>query len=148
MAFSWNPFGRRDRPARAEAAARRLSGHAERLRRSADRIGPPYAAAFWDMAGTLERVRREVLSDPRDLALTRQFTSYHAGRIVEMVEGFVTLAAKSRPEQQPRVDALGRAMLDYRALFARIECACIDNDFDDLEAAIAALDVQLARLPG
>ncbi|NSX55700.1 hypothetical protein [Parasulfitobacter algicola] len=123
-----------------------LSTYGERLRGAAEQIDQPYADIFWDMAERLERVRTEVMEDKRDLAMTRRFIYHHARLIVDLVEKFVKLNDKVRPEQQDRLDAMGAQMQEYRELFGRVEKACIDNDFADMEATMAALDTQLARL--
>ncbi|CTQ33937.1 hypothetical protein [Jannaschia rubra] len=123
-----------------------LGRHAERLRRCAELVGQPEADIFWDMAGHLERIRREVMSDGRDMARARRFIHHHARLIVELCERFVALDAKARPEQAARLQRMTDHLRAYRDVFARVEKALIDNDFDDVEATMDALDIQLDRL--
>lgn len=130
-----------------EEAALKLTGYAERLRGAAEETEQPHADVFWDMAECLERIRSEILSDQRDLAMISRFINYHSRRIVDLVEKFVVLHAKSRPEQAERLAGLASQVHGYRDVFQRVEKACIDNDFNDMEATMAALDVQLERLP-
>lgn len=97
-------FGRR--PARGEEAGAALTSYATRLRAAADAIGQPHSEIFWDMAAHLERIRREVMDDPADLVRARRFVGHHAGVIVDLVERFVSLDAKARPEQRERLDQM------------------------------------------
>ena len=129
-----------------EKAGLTLTTYAERLRASAEQISPPHADVFWDMAEHLERIRAEVMVDKRDLAQARRFIYHHARKIVELVEKFVTLHEKARPEHESRLQDMATQLHSYRDVFARVLRACIDNDFDDMEATMAALDTQLERL--
>lgn len=142
-------FKRRIRPQLGwqETAGLKLTGYAERLRACAEEIDQPHADVFWDMAESLERIRVEVMADQRDLALVSRFVSYHARRIVELIEKFVQLNAKARPEHAERLEQMAVHVHGYRDVFNRVEKACIDHDFNDMEATMAALDVQLERLP-
>ncbi len=140
---------RRSLPSRLgwqEKAGLALTGYAERLRAAAEEIDQPHADVFWDMAQHLERIRMEVLEDARDLVHARRFISYHARVVVELIEKFVSLNSKARAEHKERIEAMGTQLHSYRDVFARVEKACIDHDFDDMEAAISALDTQLERL--
>jgi len=129
-----------------EKAGLTLTQYAERLRASAEQIPQPHADVFWDMAEHLERIRAEVMVDQRDLAQARRFIYYHAKKIVELVEKFVALHDKARPEHGDRLKDMATQLHSYREVFARVLRACIDNDFDDMEATMAALDTQLERL--
>lgn len=131
---------------RQEKAAFALTGYAERLRACAEEIEQPHADIFWDMAAHVERIRAEVLSDQRDLTRAGRFIHHHARLIVDLVERFVVLSAKARPEHASRLHEMAVQVHSYRNVFGRVEKACIDNDFDDIEATMAALDVQLERL--
>ncbi len=137
------------RPAGSDPGAdtpRVLTEHAERLRAAAEEAGPPHADLFWDMAGCIERIRNEVQADERDRAMVRGFARHHARLIVELSERFVELKAKSRVEHADRLEKLAGQLHEYYAVFGRVEKACIDNDFDDLDATMEALDIQLKRL--
>ncbi|MGB1235723.1 MAG: hypothetical protein ACPG5U_08320 [Planktomarina sp.] len=128
-------------------AVRDLSGYALRLREAADKTGQPYANTFWDMAEYLERISAEVALDERDLNAARPFIFHHVGVIVGIAEKFVVLHDKARPEHMGRIDAMAQQLDGYRDVFAKVLRACIDHDFEDLETTMAALDVQLKRLP-
>lgn len=123
-----------------------LTTYAERLRASAEQIKQPHADVFWDMAEHLEQIRVEVLADPRDLAQARRFIYHHARIIVELVEQFVVLDEKARPEHSDRLQQMAVQVHGYRDVFARVLRACVDNDFEDMEATMAALETQLKRL--
>lgn len=129
-----------------DKAAVILTRYAERLRASAEEIEQPHADIFWDMAAHLERIREEVLADPRNLAQARRFIHHHAGIIVELVEKLVALHAKARPEHSAHLTEMAAQVHGYRDLFARVKRALIDNDFADMQATMQALDQQLARL--
>lgn len=129
-----------------EKAGLTLTGYAERLRAAAEEIEQPHADIFWDMAEHLERIRTEVMADQRDLAQARRFIYYHAKVIVELVEKFVDLNTKARPEHAERLKEMAPQIHGYRDIFGRVEKACIDNDFEDMETTMAALDAQLERL--
>jgi hypothetical protein len=131
---------------RQDNAARQLADYALRLRSCADRIGAPHAEVFWDMAELTERIRAEVQDDARDLAQARRFIGHHARLIVQLIERFTVLEAKARPEQAERLEKMAQQVHGYRDVFARVERALIDNDFADIEATMAALDIQLQRL--
>lgn len=129
-----------------DKAALILTGYSERLRASAEEIEQPHADIFWDMAAHLERIRQEVVADARDLAQARRFIHHHAEIIVELVEKFVALHTKARVEHTARLTEMAVQVHGYRDVFARVEKALIDNDFADMEATMAALDKQIARL--
>ncbi|MEL7153723.1 MAG: hypothetical protein AAFN51_08050 [Pseudomonadota bacterium] len=133
-------------PGRQEIYALKLTDYAERLRGCAEEIGQPHSDVFWDMAGHAERIRVEILDDHADLTQSRRFISHHARIIVELVEKFVTLNAKARPEHAGRLEAMVPQVHGYRDVFARVEKALIDNDCAEIEATMDALDVQLDRL--
>lgn len=133
-------------PGRQDLAALKLSGYGERLRACAEEIEQPHADVFWDMAQHVERIRAEILADHGDLTQARRFIHHHARLIVELVEKFVTLNTKARPEHAERLAGMAAQIHGYRDVFARVEKALIDNDFDDIEMTMAALDIQLDRL--
>ena len=133
-------------PGRQQIYALKLTEYAERLRGCAEEIGQPHSDVFWDMAGHAERIRVEIMDDHADLTQARRFIHHHARLIVELVEKFVALHTKARPEHGDRLDEMAIQIHSYRDVFARVEKALIDNDFADVEATMAALDVQLDRL--
>lgn len=123
-----------------------LASYAERLRVCAEEIEQPHADVFWDMAEHLERIRVEVMSDQRDLIIARRFIYHHAKLIVELVEKFCALHSKVRAEHTSRLEQMVTQLHGYRDVFIRLENACIGNDFEDIEATMEALDLQLERL--
>lgn len=131
---------------RRAATALQLTQYAERLRACAEEIEQPHADVFWDMAGHAERIRAEILADDADLSMARSFVHHHAKLIVNLVEKFVSLHTKARAEHAQRLEEITPQIHGYRDVFARVEKALIDNDFEDMEATMAALDVQLERL--
>ncbi|MEP3843998.1 MAG: hypothetical protein ABJM43_01440 [Paracoccaceae bacterium] len=131
---------------RQEKAGLTLTVYAERLRVTAEQIEQPHSEVFWEMAEHLEHLRTEVMSDSRDLAQARRFIYHHANVIVSLVEKFADLYEKSRPEHSDRLKEMAVQIHSYRDVFARVLRACVDNDFDDMEAAMVALDTQLERL--
>lgn len=124
-----------------------LSDYAHRLRRAAEEAEAPFNDVFWDMASHLESIREQVLEDAQDLMLTRKFAQHHARKIVEMIEAFVKLQARAGAAHKERLEQLGNNLQNYSSVFVQIDNACIDNDFAELEHAVAALDAQLKYLP-
>lgn len=124
-----------------------LSDYATRLRSSAEEAEAPFNDVFWDMAARLESIREQVLEDAHDLMLTRKFSQHHARKIVEMIETFVKLQARAGEAHAERLADLGNNLQNYSSVFVQIDNACIDNDFAELEHAVAALDAQLKYLP-
>lgn len=124
-----------------------LSNYADRLRRAAEETEPPYNDVFWGMAERLESIREQVMEDAHDLMLTRRFAQHHARKIVEMIEDFVKLQARVNASHQERLSELGSKLKSYAEVFDKIDTACVDNDFAQLENAVSALDAQLKYLP-
>ena len=93
-------------PGRQQIYALRLTEYAERLRGCAEEIGQPHADVFWDMAEHAERIRVEILDDHQDLTQSRRFIHHHANLMVELVEKFVALHTKARPEHADRLEEM------------------------------------------
>ncbi|KIT17571.1 hypothetical protein [Jannaschia aquimarina] len=138
--------GRPPRESRQALGARLLADYAYRLRACADTTPEPVAGTFRDMAALAERIGADILEDAGDYAQTRRFIHHHASIIVGICEEYARLQDRARVEHGDRLKTIARQIDGYRDVFARVERACIDSDFESLAATMAALDTQLARL--
>ncbi len=117
---------------------------AERLRLCAESISSLESERFWRLAGKVERLAVHIVEDPRDAAHLRRFISYYLGKIVDICEASAPLIER-HPKSEKLAPILQR-LSDYEALLISAEQICLENDFNEINAAIAALDQQLERL--
>lgn len=113
---------------------------AAKLAPQADRDG------LTDMSRHLTSIRELIKSDPRDYRQTRQFISYFLPQIVTTVEAYVALAKLAQGGNAARLVELGGTIKGFVPVVAKIDQACIDNDFAALEAQVFALQFQLKRV--
>lgn len=124
--------------AAVDAAARRLAAADDRAP-AADR------GLFEQMAAILARIREHHARDPRDLRHTRRFLRHELPRMVETAEAYVDLAARASPADADRVAQLGRRIRGFVPALERIDQACLENDFHQLEVEVDVLGGQLER---
>ena len=98
------------------------------------------------MSRHLTSIRELIKSDPRDYRQTRQFISYFLPQIVTTVEAYVALAKLAQGGNAARLVELGGTIKGFVPVVAKIDQACIDNDFAALEAQVFALQFQLKRV--
>lgn len=101
---------------------------------------------FAGMGGTLRRIASHHRKDPRDLRHTRRLLRHDLSRIVETAKAYVDLSARARGgADAERLAALSAQIHSYAPALERIERACFENDFMQLEVEAEVLSEQLAR---
>lgn len=113
---------------------------AAKLAPAADRGG------LTDMSGHLTSIRELIKADPSDYRQTRQFISFFLPQIVATVEAYVALARLSLGGNADRLAELGGTIRGFVPVVAKIDQACLENDFAALEAQVFALQFQLKRV--
>ena len=129
--------------AKASAA---LSTAAARLKTAAGAAPDPDRPALAEMAEHVLSIRDLVAADPNDYRLARRFIDYYLPQIVETIETYVTLAKRSRGENAARLADLSTRIRSFGPVIAKIDQACLDNDFAALEAQVDALGFQVKRV--
>ncbi len=99
-----------------------------------------------DMSGHLTSIRELIKADPSDYRQTRQFISFFLPQIVATVEAYVALARLSLGGNADRLAELGGTIRGFVPVVAKIDQACLENDFAALEAQVFALQFQLKRV--
>lgn len=128
-----------------EAALQAFSAASAQLGRLSKRAPAADRSVLARMSETLTRIAAHHRSDPRDLRHTRRFLRHDLPRIVETASGYVDLAARARPEDAGRLGELARMIAGWAPALARIEQACLENDFMALEVEAEVLSDQLGR---
>lgn len=123
-----------------------LTSAAYRVNEAAKIAPPADRAGLADMSKHLSSIRELIKSDPRDYRQTKQFISYFLPLIVTTVESYVGLAKLAQGENANRVAELGTMIQSFIPVVRKIDQACIENDFTELEAQISALQFQLKRV--
>jgi 5-bromo-4-chloroindolyl phosphate hydrolysis protein len=99
-----------------------------------------------DMSKHLGSIRELIKADPQDYKQTKQFISYFLPLIVATVESYVGLAKLAQGGNADRLAELGAQIKGFVPVVAKIDRACLDNDFAALEAEVYALQFQLKRV--
>lgn len=128
-----------DTAGRALAEAARRVGRAAETAPEADRTG------LIELQAHLASIREQVLADPADYRSAQRFITSYLPRMVESVEGFAALARRVQGPDVSRLAPLRDGLATYREAVARIDRACLENDFTALEAEIDALAFQVRR---
>jgi 5-bromo-4-chloroindolyl phosphate hydrolysis protein len=98
------------------------------------------------MSGHLLSIRDQIKADPNDYRTARRFVDYYMPQIIETVEAYVGLAKLARGDNLARLTELGTQIKGFCPVVAKIDQACIDNDFAALEAQVSALGFQMKRV--
>ncbi len=114
-------------------------GHAAGTAPDADRPG------LAELQSHLASIREQVLADPADYRSAQRFITSYLPRMVDSVEGFAALARRVQGPDVARLQPLREGLATYREAVARIDRACLENDFTALEAEIDALAFQVKR---
>lgn len=127
-------------------AAQVLATSAARLKAAA--TGAPTAdqGDLARMSDNLLSIRDLVKTDPNDYRTARRFIDVYLPQIVETVEAYVGLARLARGGNEARLADLGAQIKGFEPVVAKINQACIDNDFAALEAQVSALGFQMKRV--
>lgn len=123
-----------------------LTNAAFRLNEAAKIAPPADRDGLANMSKHLTSIRELIKSDPRDYRQTRQFISYFLPLIVTTVESYVGLAKLAQGENAARLAELGSLIRGFVPVVQKIDQACIENDFTELEAQVSALQFQLKRV--
>lgn len=99
-----------------------------------------------DMSKHLTSIRELITADPKDYRQTRQFISFFLPQIVTTVEAYVALARLAQGGNADRLAELGATIKGFVPVVAKIDQACLENDFAALEAQVFALQFQLKRV--
>ncbi len=128
------------------AATRALDDAHRRVRRAADSAPDADRPQLAEFAEALGSLRRQVAEDPADFRTARRLVTSYLPRMVDNVEGYVTLAGRGRAEaDRARLDKLREAVMGYAEVVGRINRAGLDHDLRALEAEVDALGFQLKR---
>lgn len=128
------------------AATRALDDAHRRVRRAADSAPDADRPQLAEFAEALGSLRRQVAEDPADFRAARRLITSYLPRMVDNVEGYVTLAGRGRAEaDRARLDKLREAVMGYAEVVGRINRAGLDHDLRALEAEVDALGFQLKR---
>lgn len=123
-----------------------LTNAAFRLNEAAKEAPPADRAGLADMSRRLSSIRELIRSDPKDYRQTKQFISYFLPLIVTTVESYVGLARLAQGGNETRLAELGAVIKGFVPVVQKIDQACIENDFTELEAQVSALQFQLKRV--
>lgn len=93
----------------------------------------------------VQSIRTQVLADPEDYRRARRFINSYLGHMVETVERYADLSEKSRGRHEDRLAPLSERIQTFVPVLARIDEACLENDFVALETQIDALASQMKR---
>lgn len=128
----------------ATALLRAAAERFHRLAREAERMD---RLTFEELASLLTRILEHHEKDPRDLRHTRRLIRHDLPRMVETAEAYVDLnrraGASRNPEFAERLSVLRGRLDGYAPALARVEKACLENDFMALEVETEVLSEQL-----
>lgn len=128
-----------------QAAVAALRGASARLRAIEARAPVEVGDAIEEMAARLGRIAELHERDPRDLKHTRNFVRHDLERMVETCERFVDLAGRSDPTDGRRLSPIAERVRGFAPALAKIEEACLENDFMRLEVEAEILSGQIGR---
>jgi hypothetical protein len=127
-------------------AAEALAIAGTRLKAAADDAPTADQGDLAKMSVHVLSIRDQIKADPNDYRTARQFVDYYMPKIVEAVEAYVGLAKLARGDNMARLTDLGTQIKGFGTVVAKIDRACIDNDFAALEAQVSALGFQMKRV--
>ena len=129
-----------------EQATQALAQAGARLRAACDVAPAADKADLAQMSVHVLSIRDLIMADPNDYRTARRFVDYYLPLIVETVESYVGLAKLAQGVNVARLADLGTQIKGFGPVVAKINQACIDNDFAALEAQVSALGFQLKRV--
>lgn len=127
------------------AATQRLEDAAGRLMKAAGIAPEADRAAIADMAAHVGSIRLQIEHDPQDYRAARRLVTSYLPNMVASVENYVGLASRAQGSNQDRLSALSAGIRNYGPALERIDQACLENDFNALEAEVEALGIQMKR---
>lgn len=102
-------------------------------------------AMLAEMQGHLVSIRDQIARDPADYRSAQRFIVSYLPRMVANVETYADLARRASGPARDRLPGLRSGIAAYGQVVARIDQACLENDFNALEAEVDALAFQLKR---
>ncbi|MCI4665003.1 MAG: 5-bromo-4-chloroindolyl phosphate hydrolysis family protein [Neomegalonema sp.] len=127
------------------AAVAALEAASERLARAEERAPRSVKEVLAEMSARLRRIAEHHVTDPRDLRHTRRLIRHDLVRMVETCEGFVDLAHRAGGADRERLNGIAERIRTFSPALAKIEQACLDNDFMRLEVETEVLSEQIGR---
>ena len=126
-------------------AARIMDAAAVRLDKAAERVPDNDRSVVKEITDHLRSIRNQVAKDPEDFRRVRRFVKSYLAKMVTSVESYADLAEKSRGLHGQRLSTLASTIHGFVPTLAKIDAACLENDFAELEAQMSALDFQMKR---
>lgn len=99
-----------------------------------------------DLVTHIESIRVQVVADPEDYRRARRLITSYLGHMVAAVERFADLSKKASGRQSERLIALSQQIKGFIPVVAKIDNACLDNDFTTVEIEMKVLAEQLKRV--
>jgi len=122
-----------------------LTDAARRIAKAAARLADPDRQALTEMEGHLTSIRDQVQQDPADYRSAHRFITSYLPKMVANVESYAELSLRAKGEARSRLAPLRDGITAYGQVVARIDQACLENDFKALEVEVDALAFQLKR---
>jgi 5-bromo-4-chloroindolyl phosphate hydrolysis protein len=122
-----------------------LANAAARITNAAGTLPPPEAAPLADMAAHLSSIRTQILADPADYRPAHRFITFYMPRMVDNIDTYAQLSQRATGPARERLAGLAAGLQSYGQVVAKIDQACMENDFSALEAEVEALAFQLKR---
>lgn len=101
--------------------------------------------ALAEMQAHLVSIRAQIADDPADYRSAHRFITFYLPKMVANVEAYANLSARATGEARSRLGPLRDGITAYAQVVARIDQACLENDFKALESEVDALAFQLKR---
>ena len=127
------------------AASQALAASARRLRAAAEVASEEDAPEILRMVTHVTSIREQVENEPEDFRRARRLVMSYLPHMVETVESYVALRRKTQGAQTERLGPIRDMILEFAPALERIDAACLENDFVELEAQVEALATQMKR---
>ena len=128
-----------------EEALARLSSASSALRESLAEAPAVDAPVIGRMVQLVDGIRDHHIANPAHVKHTRIFLKHALGRMVDAVRSYVDLSQRSAGDQQERLQDISAEIENFIPALERVDRACLENDFDNLEIDIDILNDQLKR---
>jgi hypothetical protein len=127
------------------AADQLLGQSATRIEAVLPRVPASDRAHLDEMVGHLKSIRTHVVTDPQDFRRARRFIMSYLPNMVDTIEAYGHLSERAGPDHADRLARLGETIRSFGPAIDAIDRACLENDFDALEAEVSALATQMER---
>jgi hypothetical protein len=126
-------------------ASAALAASARRLEAAAETAPEADRKEIRKMVGHIGSIRAQIEQEPEDFRRARRFVTNYLPHMVETVESYVSLAGRAKGQQAERLGPIRDRIRDFLPALERIDAACLENDFAELEAQVDALAIQMKR---